>query len=323
MAKYQDGNFLDFVHSSGSGASGLFGAEHQTSGFARASGDLIFFDETSAAKGGKGPNRPGPVTEEPEPVTDIYITGQADGVDDSLQYNIEVQFVGEWSLELKAVFVAAADYLASLIATDLPDAIDGNGTLYDDLVITADLDAIDGVGGVLGQAGPTGLRSDTGLPAVGEMTFDEADAVQYYEAGLFDDIVLHEMIHVMGFGTLWDYNNLVSTEVIDDNGTRRPNDDIIASVYTGDAANTAFNGAPTTDDLILVETDGGAGTAGGHWDEETYFDELMTGFIGYVDENGTFDNTNYLSDWSVASLQDLGYELTVGAVGIADNIVLI
>lgn len=315
MALSNGGNFLEYIKNSGQGASELYGSPNANKPDGPTSGDLIFLDNASSAKGGsKG--TPGGGGVESEIVTDVYITGQNDGTDDLQQYNIEIRFVGEWSDELKAVFEASADYLASLIAEDIPDAVDRTGNTYDDLVITADLDAIDGVGGVLGQAGPTGIRSDTGLTAVGAMTFDEADAQAYYTAGQFDDIVLHEMMHVMGFGTLWDFNDLVTT-VVNDNGTKKPTDDTVTSLYTGVAANSA-----SPDDFLFVETDGGSGTAGGHWDEETYFDELMTGYIGYLSEEGIYDSTNYLSDWSVAALSDLGYVLTASAMGLPGDVIL-
>lgn len=320
MSISTSGNFVDVIQSSGRGASGIFGSgeDHRPSG--TISGDLLLIGSTSDARGGKGP--PAPVTGGgSEPITDTYITGQGDGIPDSQQYNIEIRFLGDWPDNLKAAFIASADFLASLIAADIPDAVDGNGNTYDDLVIIADLDAIDGTGGILGQAGPTGLRSDSLLPAVGEMTFDQADAQYYAGLGLFDDIVLHEMMHVMGIGTLWGRMNLVST-TIDTQGTKKPTDDIITSIYTGEDANTAYM-ASGADGFIFVETDGGSGTAGGHWDEETYFDELMTGYIGYVDGSGVFDATNYLSDWSVAALGDLGYTLVTGASGIAEEVALI
>ncbi|WP_170774473.1 leishmanolysin-related zinc metalloendopeptidase [Ruegeria lacuscaerulensis] len=323
MPSENSGNFLDYVKSSGAGASRLHESENNKQSIGTLSGDLLMIDESAAARGSKGPPAGigGGGETETEVVTDTYITGQGDGIDDSLQYNIEVRFVGDWPEDLKSVFIASANYLASLVDGDIEDAVDGEGNLYDDLVIMADLDAIDGEGGVLGQAGPTAIRSDTGLPALGEMTFDEADALAYHDAGQFDDIVLHEMMHVMGLGTLWDYYGLVST-VVDDNGTRRPTDDIVTSVYTGDAANSAYVGYFTEDDFLFVETDGGSGTAGGHWDEEEYQDELMTGYIGYVADDGSYDATNYLSDWSVASLEDLGYVLAEGAAGIENEIAL-
>ena len=45
------------------------------------------------------------------------------------------------------------------------------------------------------------------------MQFDSADAVNYLNNGLWDDIITHEMMHVLGFGTLWNYgaNPLVPT----------------------------------------------------------------------------------------------------------------
>lgn len=76
--------------------------------------------------------------------------------------------------------------------------------------------------------------------------------------------------------------------------------------FNGAAANEAF--AAEFPDIhatagglgVFVETDGGPGTAGGHWDDDTFGAELMT---GYLNQSG-----NYLSDMTIASLEDLGYE---------------
>jgi hypothetical protein len=328
MTVGQTGNFIDFIQSSGRGASEVHNGHSAQSVVGFQSGDLIYLDAAMSAKGGngKGGQPPPPdggtdSTPPPDSVTDTYTTGFDDGIDDISQYNIQIDFVGEWSVELKSVFIASADYLALLVSEGISSATDASGNLLSDLTITADLADIDGVGGILGQAGPTAIWTASELTALGEMTFDQADAQEYFELKLFDDIVLHEMMHVMGVGTLWSYNNLVSTIVVDDNDTKKPTDDIVDSVYTGAAANSSFKLVTGSDAFLFVETDGGAGTAGGHWDEETYRDELMTGYIGHF-QDGTYDNTNYLSEWSVASLEDLGYVLFADAVGIADNIVL-
>lgn len=319
MTAAQTSNFIDFVQNSGRGASELHSSNSTQSFASFQSGDLIYLDVNAAAKGGNGKGGPPSGRDEgnTETVTYTYITGQDDMIDDSLQYNIEIQFLGDWTDDLKAVFIASADYLSSLIDEGITSATDSSGNLYSDLTITADLADIDGSGGVLGQAGPTAVWIASELTALGEMTFDQADAQDYYDEGSFDDIVLHEMMHVMGFGTLWTYknNDLVSTEV-DDNGTKKPIDDTITSIYTGVAANSAY----TTDEFLFVETDGGSGTAGSHWDELIYNDELMTGYIGGVNPDGTDDDTNYLSDWSVASLEDLGYVLIDGAAGIPTDV---
>jgi hypothetical protein len=145
--------------------------------------------------------------------------------------------------------------------------------------------SIDGAGGVLGQAGWDQVRAGSYLPSRGIMEFDSADAAAYQAAGLFDDIVLHEMLHTIGFGTIWSYLGLTN-----------------GSSYTGAAANAAYPGG----ELVPLETDGGPGTAYSHWDEGSALgsNELMTGYI---------DGDNYLSYTTIASLADLGYSTVSGA----------
>ena len=118
------------------------------------------------------------------------------------------------------------------------------------------------------------------------MQFDVADALTYSSLGLWDDIVIHEFMHVLGFGSLWNYgsHSLVS-------GTE----------YAGAQGVAAYQAATgTSATFIPVEDGGGSGTAGSHWDEEALSNELMTGYI-----NGD----NYLSKFSVMSLADLGYHI--------------
>jgi hypothetical protein len=58
---------------------------------------------------------------------------------------------------------------------------------------------------------------------------------------------------------------------------------------------------------VPVEGDqGGSGTLFSHWDEATFFNELMTGFLN------SSANANLLSDLSVASMGDLGYVVNLG-----------
>lgn len=312
MASALTGNFVQYV--SGQGGSDLFGQGGGRLGsMGTANHDTIVLDNSLAARGGNGNGKGGGGggSGGGTVVTDTYTSGSS-SVDDSQEFNITIEFIGEWSDDLKAIFIASADYLSSVIEGDLAD-ITYDGQLIDDIVIQASLSDIDGEGGVLGQAGPTVVRTANYLPVQGIMEFDISDAQAYYESGHFDDIVLHEMMHVLGFGTLWDNKDLVTTEV-DDNGTRRPVDDTIISYYNGSNALASYG-----DTMLFVETDGGSGTAGGHWDEETYQLELMTGYIGYFDPNTeTWSGDNYLADWSVASLADLGYELAPGASGLGD-----
>ena len=240
-------------------------------------------------------------TPDPVVLTDTYTSGDG-AVSDSEEFNIKIDFYGEWDDVLKDDFINSADFLSSLITNDIvPDGYD-----YDDLTISATLTEIDGVGGILGRAGPTavwdtnGVLDENDLTSQAIMEFDVADAQTYESLGLWDDIVLHEMIHTLGFGTLWDYHNLLET-TIDDNGTRKPVDDTISSIiFTGEMA-TYYNDGVNP----LVETDGGEGTAYGHWDEETYENELMTGYI---------DDPNYLSQMSYGALDDMGYDINYLAI---------
>lgn len=165
----------------------------------------------------------------------------------------------------------------------------------DDLLIYAKVYEIDGPGGILGLAGPCFIRGETGLPIAGVMGFDLADADAQGEAGTFQGTVLHEMAHVLGFGTLWEYLGLLA------NPASSNNDD---PHFEGEAATAAFDslGGASYDlgGKVPVENLGGEGTRNGHWRESVFRDELMTGWV-----NGP---TDALSAVTVASLADLGFE---------------
>jgi hypothetical protein len=53
---------------------------------------------------------------------------------------------------------------------------------------------------------------------------------------------------------------------------------------------------------IEIEMDGGSGTVGVHWDESLFDGELMTGYV---------DSHNHLSEMTLASLKDLGYDVHI------------
>ena len=271
-------------------------------------GDTVLLDAHFAnAKGGKkGP--PPPPDPTPDPTTFTWTTGADNGVPDSDEYNVQIVFHGTWSDVMIDIFMSSANYIAKLITGDVPDIVGSDGALIDDIRIDATLAQIDGSGGILGQAGPTYARTGSYLPTEAVMEFDIADADYYASLGLFDDIVLHEMLHSIGFGTVWSYLGLVDQygrgRFVNDlrfNGDNAAeaytNDDALAFVYAADGNHN--RGVP-------VETDGGSGTAGGHWDEALFQNELMTGYI---------DNPNYLSVVTVAALEDMGYD-TIYETGI-------
>jgi hypothetical protein len=144
------------------------------------------------------------------------------------------------------------------------------------------------------------------------------------EGGLWNDTVLHEMIHVLGFGTLWDigteggvvsgWDTLVTDQLyVFNNGTRQPNDDVYGYAYTGTEVTKELeeNDSYWLIDgqrMAAVESSGGAGTARGHWSEAFYDNEIMTGYINSLGD-GANVGANYMADITIAALSDLGYVL--------------
>jgi hypothetical protein len=222
------------------------------------------------------------------------------------QFTITLQNIGPaLSQSQQAAFNNAKARWEAVITGDLQDVVVNNlntqscgnqvvNQSIDDLLIFTQVAPIDGVGNILGQASPCFLRSGgTGLTLIGIMTFDVADLGNIEAAGQLNDVILHEMGHVLGFGTLWEptppiwtLNFLTGTSPVGFTGAN------------GIAAYTGFNGGGSAT-TVPVEDQGGAGTARSHWSEAIFKNELLTGFI-----SGT---TRPMSRTTIQSLKDLGY----------------
>lgn len=200
----------------------------------------------------------------------------------------------------KAIFADAAARWQSVILGDTPDLTflyHGTTITVDDLRITATAPFIDGVGAVLGRAGPEFSRVGQGnprynyMPITGIMEFDSADVGALEAAGQLDDVILHEMGHVLGLGnTTWTKKGLISGS-----GTDDPR-------YTGALGNAQYQaifGLPAGE-KAPIENTGNPGTRDSHWREATFDTELMTGFL----KSGT---TLPMSLMTVAQYADLGY----------------
>ena len=109
----------------------------------------------------------------------------------------------------ETIFQQAADRWAQIIVGDLPD-VTYNGVAVDDLLIDASAMVIDGQGGILGSAGPDRFRSGSNLPYHGSMTFDSADLAMLESTNQLFSVVLHEMGHVLGLGTIWATKGLLT-----------------------------------------------------------------------------------------------------------------
>lgn len=250
-------------------------------------------------------------------LTGSPISFTATGANTISNFTITLVYLTSATVAQQAAFDAAKARWEQIITGDLADftipvafnttdcgagvAQSISGTV-DDVRIYVELSAIDGVGNILGAAGPCDLRpSGSKLPYVGIMNFDTADLVQLQTDGELNDVILHEMGHVLGYGTLWEaIPGFWSLTWL--SGGCPAN----SPVFNGPAALAAYktNGAPSAT-TVPVEDSGtctgadGDGTRDSHWEESVFKSELMTGFI-----SGT---VRPLSATTIRSLEDLGY----------------
>jgi hypothetical protein len=115
--------------------------------------------------------------------------------------------------------------------------------------------------------------------------------------GSITNVIVHEMGHVLGIGTLWNFQRSLLTGA----GTNDP----YFSGPTARAQFAALNTVTYSGMAVPVENQFGAGTRDSHWRESILRNELMTGFLNR--------GSNPLSRISLGSLQDLGYTVNLGA----------
>lgn len=216
-------------------------------------------------------------------------------------FGISFNFSGLTSAQ-QSYFSAAANFWDAII-TGYNDKI--TDTRISGVSISASGSSIDGIGGVLGSAGPQTAWNSLGsggyvLTRTGSMQFDTADINNMIGNGTFTSVIEHEMAHVLGFGTLWTDNNLY----IADSGKYTGNYGLAAYKSEFSQASAAY---------VPVELEGSAGTANGHWNEmlngsgdtgikdsqgRDMKNELMTGWL---------NAPTFLSTTTVQSFRDLGY----------------
>lgn len=203
-------------------------------------------------------------------------------------FTIEVRFLGGLTANQRSVFELAAARWSELIVGNLPSVL-VEGELIDDVVIEAQGVAIDGRGSILGQAGPTHLRPGSFLPARGIMSFDTADLAALEADGGLINVIIHEMGHVLGIGTIWSRLGFLQGA-----GSINP-------TFVGGGAMEEYGVLLGTNisTPVPVANTGGPGTRDGHWRESVFGNELMTGFLDAAE--------NPISRMTVASLEDLGY----------------
>ncbi len=253
---------------------------------------------------------------------------------------ISLDFSGPMTQIQQQTFIDARDYWNSAITGySLTLGYNADNSPHPDLphslAISVSLPSIDGTGGILGSAGPQYADyyddNPIGLPdhalyytTSGTMQFDSADVDAMVLSNTFYGVVLHEMAHVLGFGTLWTYNTHLNYTVLNlyTNGTGQ---------YLGANALEQWQGEFNRpgDTFVPVELGGGYGTSNGHWNEAdggssntgivssiTGMDmknELMTGWAS---------DEFFVSRATLGALADNGYIVDYSKAGVIDHIVI-
>jgi hypothetical protein len=239
-------------------------------------------------------------------------------------FNVDLRFYGPApSGEAAAAFLEAAARVKATIIGDIPDVdlptlrnnagldISGCGPsgtvvneVIDDVIIYASVVPIDGLGKVVASAAPCVIRGQSRMAMIGVMKFDVADIGDLISSHHLGDVILHEMLHVVGFGTIWTDSRRPGGILLTGGGTDNPRfTGSLGISACGSAGGTgACNGGVAVEGLPF-----GPGTADAHWRESIFDTEVMTGFIETADIPMAF------SAMTIQSLADAGYIVNLSA----------
>lgn len=204
------------------------------------------------------------------------------------------------------VFSAFQKWSEYIYALDLPYRL-SSGTYCDDYVtiddsmnyagifVVVEFAQIDGEGNVLAFAGPCTMDAN-GIPRLGLIVVDatDVDILMAYGEFLLEDVIMHEIGHVLGLGTLWIPNVTYSVPA------PGPNNGYLYRLKHANDAHFFYGGTGVG---ALVEDTGGPGTTASHWKENVYGNELMTGFLNVGNGGGI------MSRITLGGLQDIGYSI--------------
>ena len=168
--------------------------------------------------------------------------------------------------------------------------------MIDDVGIRVDAVTVDGGGGLLAAARLCSVRSGSGQPIMGNVTFDLADLPGLQASGGLYSVALHEIGHVLGIGTGSNWELSLANP--------SSSSDLTADThFPGSRATAAFNaagGASYTGGKVPVENQGD----NNHWRQSVMGDELMT-------PHHNVGGPNPLSAITIQALSDLGYTVNV------------
>jgi len=202
------------------------------------------------------------------------------------QFDVDLSFADDIPEAIRTGIQQAAQRWMQIVTGDLPD----EGSI-DDLHI----DVVSGelADTILATGGPDQFRTGTDLPYHGVITW--AQLALGESTARATKIALHEIAHVLGFGTMWQDKNLIETQ-------------LGAPVYTGQAAlamyKFAVDGAAKA---VPVEPDAGDSAAGSHWAASwAAVNGIYDVMASKLDANET---GRFISTVSVAAIADLGYQV--------------
>lgn len=174
---------------------------------------------------------------------------------------------------------------------------------YPGIDIDINISNIDGAGGILGQAywryanyytGPSGTYV---IPVSGYFEIDAGDLAVMSLTDDFMNVITHEIGHILGMNAqIWGYNYVLGVNPYHYNGTNGLNN--YKKLYNQTFAS-----------YVPIETHGGAGTAGSHWDETNLIIDVVNRALSLEIMTGYLSSINYLTALTAYSLRDIGFEV--------------
>jgi hypothetical protein len=229
-------------------------------------------------------------------------------------FDISLSFVGTVPASVQNAASAAASRWEELIIGDVTDVTIGSpenidacvegetvsGTI-DDIQIFVQVTSFTSPT-TLASAGPCAYRTFGELPAWGVLKVNQDKISQLEAEGGLVDVMIHEMGHVLGLGTMWEQKDLLRNPSIGNPGAD--------THFIGARARAAFDAAGGTSYVgakVPVENStGNEGSDDGHWRESVFRTELMSPSY----ESGAVKPVSAIT---VESFRDLGYGVDVSA----------